>query len=541
MAHAAERQSGDAIAPQWHAPAPAARAATMALYAWRDPRTSMLIALGAALPAVIAALIAPALLTVSQTADLLAPIAEARAMASGAAPVAAVSSPFYLSLLLAADFFFEAPGRIHLGAKAIAALLAALAFASVAAARVSAAQAAVLTACLAAFVAAPFSGPAEASLALLMAVTASFICAPADDISRRAAVEGALAGAILVALWMSDAVLALFGVIALSACPFLSGGRGLIRYGCALAMACGLVALGEALLPGVSAARALSVSQTLASAFSTTGHARVFDSAALAVGCVLVIFIGFVFGGREHRRNAGAAIGFVFIAWAGARIAGADAAIVFVFAAGIAVFSTASPFYDGVFRAHDRASIAVSGAAGLLALTLGLAVIAQSTEQFVRQARAAGAAPAAIREAFAIVQEPEPTLARWIDEGRFASAEARALFPLAPADQSAMLLAAGERMRAFGAEGLEVSILTRGDIACVIAGRRDCSTDGKAAAARAKIVLVPRFDLDAGGGAFRGKSEALLYTEFRRVEQTAQWDVWVRRGTNLQTPFGTAQ
>ena len=41
----------------------------------------------------------------------------------------------------------------------------------------------------------------------------------------------------------------------------------------------------------------------------------------------------------------------------------------------------------------------------------------------------------------------------------------------------------------------------KGAIACVIAGRRDCASDGRAAARRAKIVFVPRIDLDAASAA----------------------------------------
>lgn len=517
---------------QWRAPAPAARAATMALYLWRGAPLSALIALAAAIPAMIAALTAPALLSYAPTADLLAPIAEARAMASGAGAFSSATAPFNLALLLGGDFVFEAPGRIHLGARAIAALIAAATIAVFASVRFSLAQTALLSAAAAAYVAAPLSGPQELSLALLMTVALTFVCAPAQETRLRAALEGALAGLVLVALWMSSAILALFGVAALSACPFLSGRRGFIRYASAIIAAGSCVALAEAAAPGAAAARAASVTHSLASAGGAAALS-VFDIAALALGAVIVLMVAAIFGGREHARNAWTAAAFLLIGWAAALVAGAEAAIIFPFAAAIAVFSTSSPFYDGVFRAHDRASIAVSGAAALLTLGLGAGLFAQSAEQFVRQAQAGAAAPAGIVEAFAIVQPPEPAIARWVAEGRFATAEARALFPLAPADQSAMLASAGVQARALGAQGYEVAILAEGDIACVIAGRRDCASDGRAAARRAKIVFVPRIDLDAASAALKGKSEALLYTEFRKVDETADWDIWVRRGVTL--------
>jgi hypothetical protein len=522
----------DADAYQWRAPAPAARAATMALYLWRDAPLAAAIALGAALPAVIAALMAPALLSYSPAADLLAPIAEARAMASGSAPPSSVSAPFDLLLLLGGDLFFEAPGRIHLGAKAFAALIAAGLIACFASVRFSMAQAALLAAATAAFVAAPLSGPKEASFALMTAVAIAFLSAPAQETRLRAGLEGVLAGLVLVALWMSSAILALFAVAALSACPFLSGRRGFIRYAAAIVAAGLCAAFAEVTAPGAAASRAATVTEALSDAGAAATVAA-FDIAAPALSAMIVLLIAAIFGGREHTRNALTASALLAIGWAAALVAGAEPVLVFPFAAALAVFSTSSPFYDGVFRAHDRASIAVSGAAALLTLGLAASIFMQSTEQFVRQARAGAAAPDATVEAFAIVQPPERAIARWVAEGRFQTAEARALFPLTPADQSAMLIAAGAKARALADQGFEVAILAEGDIACVIAGRRDCARDGRAAAARAKIVFVPRIDLDAASAALKGRSEALLYTEFRKVDGTADWDIWVRRGELL--------
>ena len=517
---------------QWRAPAPAARTATMALFLWRDAPMATMIAMAAALPAAIAALAAPALLSYAATADLIAPIAEARAMASGAVDASSVSSPLSLALLLGGDVFFEAPGRIHLGAKALSALIAAAAVAAFASVRFSLAQTVLLCGATAAFVAAPLSGPDETAFALLIALAIAFLSAPAQETRLRAGLEGAAAGLVLVALWMSSAVLALFAVAALSACPFLSGRRGFIRYAAAVVFAALLVACAELAAPGAAAARAASVTHALASAGAPAAPAA-FAIAALASGAVVVLLIASIFGGREHARGALTAGALLLFGWAAALVVGAEAALIFPVAAAIAVFSTSSPFYDGVFRAHDRASVAVSCAAGILTLGLCVGLFAQTTEQFARQARAAAAAPAGTVEAFAIVQPPDLAIARWVAEGRFASAQARALFPLTPADQSAMLLSAGAQARALSAQGYEVAILAEGDIACVIAGRRDCARDGRAAAARAKIVFVPRIDLDAASAALKGRSEALLYTEFRKVDETPDWDIWVRRGVSL--------
>lgn len=524
----------------WQAPAPAARAAAIVCYGWRDPRTASLVAVAAALPAVLASLAAPALLTAAPTAEILAPVAEARALANGAAGLLSVASPFDLALIFAADCFFEAPGRIHLGAKAFAALLAAAAIAVFAAVRFSLVQTALIAAATAAYVAAPFSGPREGALALLAAASVSFLCAPADQSRARALGEGAFGGVLLFALWMSNAALALAGVLALSACPFLTGARGLYRYASALGAVALFAALSEVVAPGVNAARA----ETAAAAFSIAGGGSVpaagFDMAALAPLALGALLLSAVFGGAQHRRNWMTAFAFLAFGWAAALVAGASPAILFLVAAAIAVFSTSSPFYDGVFRAHDRASIAVSGAAALISIGLCAGLVLQSADQFVRQARAGGAAPAASLSVFAVVQPREIAVDRWMEEGRFESAEARALFPLAPADQTAMLLAAAREARALDKAGFETAILAKGDIACVIAGRRDCAKNGRAAAARAQIVLVPRFELDGAGADVAGSAEALLYTEFRRLDGTPQWDVWIRRGVTLPAALAPA-
>lgn len=517
---------------QWRAPAPAARAAMSLLYGWRDVKVASLVAFAAALPAVILSLAAPALLSAAPAAEILAPIAEARALANGG-DLQSAAAPFDLCLLLAADFFFEAPGRIHLGAKAFAALLAAAAIGVFSAVRFSLAQAALISAATAAFVAAPYSGPPEGALALLVAASVCFLCAPADPSRARALAEGALGGVLLFALWMSNAALALGGVLALSACPFLSGGRGLFRYGAALSLIALLAVLSEAMAPGLAASRANAAAAALSLAGGASPLGARFDLAALAPLGFGALLLSAVFGGDRYRRNWLTGAAFLAFGWAAAIVAGASPAIVFLVAAAIAVFSTSSPFYDGVFRTHDRASIAVAGAAGLISLGLSAALFIQSTDQFIRQARAAEAAPAAAIDVFAVVQPPEMTIARWVAEGRFNSAEARALFPLAPADQTEMLLAAARQARAFDQAGLETAILAKGDIACVIAGRRDCAADGRAAAARAKVVIVPRFEIDSAGGDVAGTAEALLYTEFRRLSESPQWDVWIRRGVTL--------
>ena len=44
-------------------------------------------------------------------------------------------------------------------------------------------------------------------------------------------------------------------------------------------------------------------------------------------------------------------------------------------------------------------------------------------------------------------------------------------------------------------------------------------------------MFVPRLDMDPKTAEAKGRSEALLYTQFQMVERTALWDIWVRRDT----------
>jgi hypothetical protein len=489
--------AGEHQHPEWRRPAPGARAATIALYSWQEPGLVFGLSMLAAAPFILAALFSPAMLSLAPTIDVIAPIADSRAAAGGAAPFANAASPFYLALLMAGDLFFDAPGKIHLAAKAFAAILIASPLAYFASARFPAAQAALLTCAVAAFAAAPFAGPIEISVAFFLALAVALVCAPADESSVRARAEGVLAGAILFVLWTMSAVFALLGFLALSACPFLTGRRRLDRYFAALAVAVALAVAGEAFAPGLTVSRASAASGVLSGVDALSVGAGVWGVAGFAASTAIVLLAAAVFGGQEHRRSWLTATVFVVIAVAAARIAGAQTAPIFVLAATIAVFSVASPFYDGVFRHHDRASIAVAASAAALTLFWTGAIVVQSAAQFSLQLRTAASAPADVRAELGLVQPGGATIAKWVEEGRFSTPEARELFALGPVDQSAILLEAADRAKHLSREGLEVAILTGADTACVIAGGRACTADGVSAARAAKVVFVPRLDFDA--------------------------------------------
>lgn len=536
MINDAGRGYGEFDHPAWRRPAPRARAATMALYSWREPGFVFIVAMLAAAPFIAAALLSPALLSLAPTVDVIAPIADARAAATGSASFVDAASPFHLALLMVGDVLFDSPGRIHLAAKAVAAILVVCPFAYFSSARFPIVQAALLTAALAGFVAAPFAGPLEISLAFFVALSAALIAAPADEGAGRAWIEGALSGAILFILWIAQPVFALLGFLALSACPFMTGRRGLDRYFVAFGVAFALAGVGEALAPGLNLARANAVS----GAFTLTvapNAGGVWGLAGLAATTAVVIAAAAIFGGREHQKGWLSAAVFLVVSLVAVRVAGAQSTPLFALAATVAALSVASPFYDGVFRFHDRASIAVAGAVAVMTMFWTAAIIAQSAGQFALQYKTASTAQRDVRAAFGLVQPGGPTIARWIEEGRFSTPEARELFALAPVDQSAILLEAADRARRLTKEGYGVAFLTGADTACVIADDRRCDADGPTAARNAKVVFVPRIDFDKATAMAKGRSEALLYTEFKLVERSALWEVWVRRGVSLPAGF----
>ena len=506
-----------------------ARRMAMAVYGWKSPSLSYFAALATAAPFVAAAILAPALLSLAPTVEMIAPVAEARASAAGEIPVATAPSPLYLFLLNVGDAFAETPGRIHLIAKAVSSLMVVAPMAYFAVSRLPIVAGAALTAMLAAYVAAPLAGPAEFALALFLVCGVCFLFPSADNAAGRARFEGFLAGVCLFALWLLNPVFSLLGFIALSACPFLSGPRGLVRYAATLLVFTACAGATELAVPGLNVARAAAASGTLNMGFSFSAGESAFGLGPVAVSAALVLAMTSVFGGREHSRGAATAAAFAAAAFIAARAVDANPLPVFILASALAAFSVLSPFYDGLFRNHDRASVATALGAAALPIFWAAAMAIHAAGQFSLQHQIARTVPQDIRSELALVQPGGPTIARWIEEGRFSTPEAREFLALAPVDQSAMLLEAASRARAIVADGHEVAILAGADAACVLAPQRGCRADSNKAAVDATVVFAPRLDLGPAAAAARGRAEALLYTEFRMVEETPFWEVWVRR------------
>ena len=529
-----ETTANNANAPDftWRQAAPRARWVAMALFGWRGPKLTVFLCMLAAAPALVATLYSPALLSFAPTVDMIAPIADARALRQGEIDLIDQQTPFYLLILALADAVTNAPGRAHLLAKALSAGLVALPFAWLAAARFPLLAACGLSALLAAFVASPFSGSAELGLAMLIVCAVVFLMERAEGDAATARCEGLVGGAMLYGLWMLSPVYSLCGFVLLAGCPFMTGRFGLSRYAAALAAFSLIAAAIEWTAPGVNIARASLASGVLTIEDGFAARENIAGLSAAAFSAIMAIAAVAIFGGREHWRAWASAGVFFLLLFCAARLAGASASSVFVFAAAIAVFSVTSPLYDGVFRAHDRASVAVANSCAALALFWMGAHSASAAGQFAMQMRAAAAAPENVRAELALVQPATPMIAEWIEEGRFSTPEARELLALKPVDQAVMLLEAAGQARLLAAQGADVAILTRADTACVLASNRPCRADGAAAASDAKFVFVPRIDLDPASALAKGRAQALLYTEFKMIEQTVFWEIWARRGAD---------
>ena len=537
-------RNGGSMSPggefEWRKSAPNARRAAVVLYSWLSQPTAFLWALAGAIPFLLMTALSPAMLSLSPTVEMIAPIADARAIANGAASVKESASPLYMALLLAGDFVSDTPGRVHLVAKALGAVLVLVPFAYFASSRFPAFVSAFFAAGLAAYVAAPYSGPAELGLALLLVAAVVFVSSSADLSIRSAALEGAVAGGVVFMLWMLSPVLAFAAFLFLSACPFFSGKSGLPRYSVTLVFFAILAGILELVVPGINVARATAATGAIDPGALLSGQEGVLGVSGVSFSAAAIIAAAAIFGGREHVRSWAAGIGVAVLAFIAARFVGANAIPVFALAAGIACFSTASPFYDGIFRNHDRASISIALLAASLTLFWTGVSITHSFAQFSIQHQLAKAAPENVRAELALVQPGGLTIARWVEEGRFSTPEARELFALAPVDQSTMLLEAAKRARTLNSKGLDVAILTGSDTACVLTAQRDCHADGPAAANAAAVVFVPRLDLDPHTASAKGRSEALLYTEFKMVERTPLWEVWVRRGASMPANFSVS-
>lgn len=513
----------------WRRPAPRAREAVIALYSWSEPGWTFLWTVLAAAPFIAAAIFAPALLSLSPTVDMIAPVAEARAAAAGEVSLVEQDAPLYLLLMMAADMFADAPGRIHLLAKAFGAVLIAYPVAYFVSSRFPVSQSVVLGAGLTAYACAPFAGPAELGFAILLVCALVFAAPSVDPSPGRARFEGLLAGGLVFALWLLHPAFALTGFVLLMLCPFMSGPCGLVRYAATLVIFATLAGVVEALSPGINVIRAAATSDMLRFETGFAPNEGGFGLGGIVFSMLIVFMITAIFGGLSYRRAWLGAGGVAIIAFVAAQIAGADATPIFIIAAGLACFSAMSPFYDGVFRNHDRASICAGLTAAGLTLFWAGAMIVHAAGQFALQHQTAQDAPEDIRSEFALVQPGGPTIAQWVEEGRFSTPEARKYFSLSPVDQSTMLLEASGLARDMAQKGVEVAILTGADIACVIVDRGNCSADGPAAAAKASVVFVPRLELDPATAAAKGKVEALLYTEFKLSQQTPFWEIWVRR------------
>lgn len=521
MSAAAERNPSP-----WRRPAPVARFVARALYGWQDGRVSIGFGALAALPFVAAAALAPALLSPAPTAELLSPVAAARGVATGAYALSDVMRPFAAVLALMGEAFADTPGRIHLAGKAAAALLLGAAFASVAAVRLPLAFVMAGAAALAAVIVAPAAGADDVAVAALAVILTTLLAPPPAIGRRRAQGEGMMSGVLLFGLWLAGPLFWLCACAALCATPFVAGRLSLLRHVATLIVFAAAIGAAELAAPGLFSARALTVSDFVRKAQMFSATASLSWSANAAA---IVIVMTLIFGGVEQARGWLIAAGVGAVGVVVETLGGVGAGPIFILAAALAAASTVSPFYDGIFRDHDRGSIAAATAAAALTLSASLASVAGSAAGLAEQARVAQTTDPEVRAALGLAAPPGSAFAEWIAARGGDTATADAAPALTAADQARVFALAFHAARQITARDGNVAILTAPDAACALRLTRVCRKDGLAAVTAADIVYSPRWRLDPATMAARQKSEAMLYTEFTRVEETPFWDVWRRR------------
>lgn len=515
---------------EWRRPAPRARALAMGLFGWGEARGATLFALVPALAFAAASILAPALISLGSTASVIAPIADARALAAGATRIDALGAPLYSLLLLLGSELADSPGRAHLIAKGLAAAVIAVQASMLLSARLPSLAAIVITAALSAYAAAPFSGPSEFALALMLTTAAALSCPPNRANSAKAIADGVLIGLGAASLWFLDPLMA-FALAPIAVLGAFHGKSSLVSAISAAVLFCLVAASIDVFSRGFNESRLVLALPRVVTASPTEMASA--GSLGVSATAAIVIFCAAVFGGREQWRSWASGVAVALCGAGAAYFARTYAAPALFVASAIAVFSIPSPFYNGVFRNHDRASVSLALASGALALFWAGAATLSVGGQLAFQINAASDAPADIRAELGLIQPGGRTLAQWVAEGRVAAASAREAFAMAPADQSAVLLDGARRAREIAGHGVGVAILTGADAACVIAEGRPCAADGPRAARESEIVLVPRLDLDRATAEAKARAEVLLYTDFRLAEQTDLWDVWVRRNASL--------
>ena len=517
----------DAI-PEWRRPAPIARSIAVVLFGWSRPALVFLACIATLTPLILFAGLAPFFLSLSSTIELIGPIADARAASAGVKSASA-TAPFYQFLLTLAERFAPTPGRIYLVAKAIAAILAAFPLAYFVAVRFPMVKAIAICIAVTAVIVAPFSGPSEIALAYFVVLAVGLLCPPTDESRNRAAFEGGLTAGLLFALWMLSPAFLVAGLLALLACTFLTGGNGLTRFASAFLSFVVIALLAELTSPGINVARTAALTGKLNGGLSGDSIMTT-ELAGGAISALVVLFTAVVFGGREHVK-AWLVSGFFALGGVIAcGYAGANPALVFIAAAGMAVFSMASPFYDGVFRVHDRASIAAAVAVATLSLFWTGLVAVQVIGQLHLQRQISASSDTLLSRDYAIVHaQGQRTME--IANGIGAAGVMLKRVQEMPAQEghTDALREVLARLRRLTNDGVSVALLTRADTACVLVAVRRCRSNGWDAANDANVVFVPRIDLEKGAKEIRAQSEALLYTDFTLAERMLFWDVWVRR------------
>ncbi|MEO1311714.1 MAG: hypothetical protein AAFV51_12245 [Pseudomonadota bacterium] len=466
----------------------AALSAAPAGHALKTPTVAALVVLASLAVALFAAVNGTSLAAASVEATFK-PFEAAAAWRSGAydAASARVAGGFPVHALLAHAPFGAEPGASLAIARACLLALLAPVFALALSARLS--RPAAFGAGVAASAFVVFAPLAIWPAGLALALTARALGTPSDE-PGVPLIDAAAAGALTALLAALNPLLAAFAIAARLNGGFRSTEEKVLAAGLEVVVALAVFGAVFFSVPGIGT----SLHPVVAPNPFALGAVGLIAAAAALAGIVASENRAVVSGG-----GAAGALAFAF----GAGPAGAGAFWLATALAGLAPRR----------RAGRRRSEAAGGA-----LALGLAA------GFAASLAAPMTRPAGD---FALAGLAETTMTEWVERGLVTLDEARATGVFTLSEEFAALKGVVERVKAAEAEGRLAALLAPKTVASAVATMAHLED-----ARMADVIVVPRFGPDAGPESAAELKEAVggvLYTEFRRVEETPLVEVWVRR------------
>lgn len=557
------------------------------LLTWCSPRLTGIFIILAACPLIILVAMSPAMVSSVPLIDALNDLANARALTQNGSDRGSghdvsgmwsqTALPLYTYILMATDWLVlnisaagetMSVGRIYLIAKSLLATGLVFALSLTLNVRLPI-IAAILVSCGAVLaVLNPLGSGLPMASSMIMVLLLISLCAPVKDSPKRAINEGAFCGVLLTGLLLTTPPLFFIGVLAATACPYLAGQYRGVRYLMTIGIFIITASLlflfvphmvgvildsfeswgsgwrvlgGEAPIGGEKADLVSiilsSFSQQMVSLYGFLGAltlpmeimvsilvmmfifvsvAMMSDKKALGVlGAGLLLLISGILILFSIRGSIGGPIGGEVTN--GFMLSGIMAPFILTSII-VLCFAVNAPLYREVYNRPSRAGYSTAFLLVGLVLTQSALVIFPVSQNVVKQFHLAN------------------TLNMNNDISHL---EKR--FSIMLVDQNSDLLGPSRDNNTDSLQTLvsiidgyekpqeKIAILTAVDFLCMLNNQQTCFQNGRVAASKANIVFVPHIDLGPHTQATIERSQGLLYTHFKRTNQTPDWDVWERR------------